>query len=206
MRRRLSGVGLLTVLVTGALLASGCGYSLAGRGSFLPDYIKVIGVPQFDNSTTTFGLYKTVTEAVRQELHGRGRYRVMPDATGDAVITGVVTGMSIAPVATNASQLATRYAVTLTARVQFRDTHDNKVLWENPSVQFRDEFPVSTGTTVTDTNQFFRQDAARQQELARQGQGGLGAGGERAFHLLQHLRLQRHRQVPQRPRLKSTAL
>ena len=158
---------LALCLLTVGLLSSGCGYALAGRGSFLPDYIKVIGVPQFDNSTTTFGLDKTVTEAVRQELQGRGRYRVMPDATGDAVITGVVTGMSIAPVVTNASQLATRYAVTLTARVQFRDTHDNTVLWENPSVQFRDEFPVSTGTTVTDTNQFFRQDANALSRLAQ---------------------------------------
>jgi hypothetical protein len=31
--------------------AVGCGYSLAGRGSFLPAYIKRIGVPQFTNNT-----------------------------------------------------------------------------------------------------------------------------------------------------------
>ena len=151
-----------------ALLSSGCGYALAGRGSFLPDYIKTIGVPQFENNTTTFGLDKTITEAVRQELLSRGnRYRVVPDATGDAAILGVVTGLSVAPVVTNASQLATRYAVTVTARVQFKDLHDNKVLWENASVQFRDEYPVSTGTTVTDTNQFFRQDANALTRLAQ---------------------------------------
>lgn len=149
-------------------LISGCGYALAGRGSFLPDYIKVIGVPQFENKTTMFNLDQTVTAQVRQELSGRGsRYRVLPEATGDAIITGVVTGLSIAPVVTNASQLATRYAVTLTANVEFRDTHTNKVLWSNPSMSFRDEYPVSSGTTVTDTNQFFRNDATALARLAQ---------------------------------------
>jgi hypothetical protein len=36
-------------LATSIVLLPGCGYSLAGRGSFLPDYIKVIGVPTFAN-------------------------------------------------------------------------------------------------------------------------------------------------------------
>jgi len=34
------------------VVQSACGYSLAGRGSFLPLYIKTIGVPQFNNLTS----------------------------------------------------------------------------------------------------------------------------------------------------------
>ena len=37
---------LLLALATSAL--SGCGYALAGRGSFLPERIKVIGIPPKD--------------------------------------------------------------------------------------------------------------------------------------------------------------
>ena len=150
-------------------LSSGCGYALAGRGSFLPDYIKVIGIPQFENKTTTFNLDQTVTAQVQSELQGRGgRYRVVPEGTGDAVITGVVTGLSIAPVVTNASQLATRYAVTLTANVEFRDTHTNKLLWSNPSMSFRDEYPVSSGATGSlDASQFFRNDTQALTRLAQ---------------------------------------
>lgn len=148
--------------------SSACGYALAGRGSFLPDYIKNVGIPQFENKTTQFNLDQIVTGQVRQELQSRGdRYRVLPDGTGDAVITGVITGLSIAPVVTNVNQLATRYAVTLTANVEFRDTHTNKVLWSNPSMSFRDEYPVSSGTTVTDTSSFFRQDANALTRLAQ---------------------------------------
>ena len=39
--KALWGVALLAVLVS----SSGCGYALAGRGSFLPDYIRTIGIP-----------------------------------------------------------------------------------------------------------------------------------------------------------------
>jgi hypothetical protein len=150
-----------------ALSLSGCGYALAGRGSFLPDYIKVIGVPQFENRSTVFNLDQKITEQVRQELQGRGRYRVLPEASGDAIITGVITNLSLTPTGFNASQQATRYSVLVTANVQFRDTHTNKVLWENPALQFREEYPVSSSNTTTDTNAFFRQDATALTRLAQ---------------------------------------
>ena len=151
------------------LALSGCGYSLAGRGSFLPDYIKVIGVPQFTNNTTTFNLDQIVTAQVRQEFQNRGGgFRVVPDATGDANLTGTITGLSLQPAAFNASQQATRYAVVVTASVEFRDTHTNKVIWSNPALQFREEYDVSSNTSATsDVNQFFGQNTTALTRLAQ---------------------------------------
>ena len=72
--------------------AAGCGYSLAGRGSFLPAYIKTIGVPTFTNRTTVFNLETMLTQKVRAEFIGRGKYQILPEATGvDALLTGEVT-------------------------------------------------------------------------------------------------------------------
>ena len=169
MRRRLSGVGLLTVLVTGALLASGCGYSLAGRGSFLPDYIKVVGVPTFTNRTSTFNLDQIVTAQVRQEFQSRGgRYRVVPEANGDAVLTGTITDIRLTPANVNANQQATRYIVVVTASVEFRDTHTNKVIWSNPSLQGREEYNISSaGSATPDASQFFGQNTASLTRLAQ---------------------------------------
>jgi hypothetical protein len=42
---------LLTVVIAFALATSACGYALAGRGSFLPAHVQVIGVPTFTNQT-----------------------------------------------------------------------------------------------------------------------------------------------------------
>ena len=67
---------LLNALVIVALgLSTGCtGYSLAGRGSFLPPHIRTIGVPTFTNLTPVYDVERRVTERVVSELIGRGKY------------------------------------------------------------------------------------------------------------------------------------
>ena len=75
-----------------ALALPGCGYSLSGRGSFLPASIKTIGVPLFTNTTSLFEIEQRVTDKVRAELIGRGRWTVSPTPEGvDALLTGEIT-------------------------------------------------------------------------------------------------------------------
>jgi lipopolysaccharide assembly LptE-like protein len=118
-----------------ALLAfAGCGYTLAGRGSFLPSSIHTIGVPTFANHSPVFNLETTLTEKVRSEFIGRGKYQILPQDTGvDAVLIGDISGVSIAPVAFNTQQLASRYTITISASIQLKDLHENKVLWRIPA-------------------------------------------------------------------------
>ncbi len=55
--------------------SSGCGYALAGRGSFLPDYIRVVGIPAFENRSSFSQVEQVLTEKVRIEFIGRGKYQ-----------------------------------------------------------------------------------------------------------------------------------
>lgn len=139
---------------------SGCGYSLAGRGSFLPAYVRTIGIPTFVNRTTIFNLETLLTQKVRAEFIGRGKYDILPQNSGvDAVLNGEVTAVSIIPASFNTSQLASRYAITMTARIELRDLRQNKVLWENAGVSFRQEYEATSGRGATDPVAFFQQDA-----------------------------------------------
>jgi hypothetical protein len=154
----------IRALMAGAAgLAAGCGYSLSGRGSFLPDYIKTIGVPTFTNRTTVFNLETTITEKVRSEFISRGNYQIQTDTQNvDAVLTGEVTGVNIAPTAFANDQLGSQYSITMTARAELRDARENKILWENPGLNFRQEFPAvrqDGQTGAVDANLFFNQDA-----------------------------------------------
>jgi hypothetical protein len=136
-----------------------CGYSLAGRGSFLPAYIKTIGIPSFANRTVVFNLETMVTQKVRSEFIGRGKYQILPEATGvDALLTGEVTAVNIQPASFTPNQLASRYAITMVARIELRDVRENKVLWENPSLMFRQEYEASGNRAVVDPAAFFQQD------------------------------------------------
>ena len=135
----------LTIILLLALSSSGCGYALAGRGSFLPDYIRTVGIPQFVNNSTFFQVEQILTEKIRAEFIGRGRYAVLPAPEGaDAVVTGTVTSISVQPVGFTDQQLASRYLFVLTMNVEFTDTRTNQVLWSNNALTFREEYELST--------------------------------------------------------------
>ncbi len=135
----------LACVLLAAAAAGACGYSLAGRGSFLPEYIQTIGVPVFQNDTRVFEVEQRLTEAVRRELIGRGKYRVLPDAAGaDAVLTGEIRSITLTPTSFDDQQRATRYAATVVIKVVLRDLKADKVLWENASLEFREEYDLAT--------------------------------------------------------------
>ena len=163
MRRR-----FLALVVAPLLLAalSGCGYSLAGRGSALPTHIKNIGIPLFTNATSVFDVEQTMTQKVRLEFIGRGRYKVTPDDTGaDAVLKGEITGISIRPTAFTDEQQASRYEITVTVKVEFRDVVNDKVLYENPAQTFKEEYEVTTGQSASDAS-FLGQNSNALERLA----------------------------------------
>ena len=72
---------------------SGCGYSLAGRGSFLPASIKVIGVPLFTNNTNISELERRVTDKVRAEFAGRGKLTSQEKVARFSAITLCQSGL-----------------------------------------------------------------------------------------------------------------
>ncbi|MBA3949025.1 MAG: LptE family protein [Acidobacteria bacterium] len=150
-----------------AVMSSGCGYALAGRGSSLPEYIRVIGVPLFKNATAIFDVDRLITERVRTELIGRGSYRVVPDATGvDALVEATITSVSVTPSSFDQNNQASRYNITITASVTFRDVKANKEIWSNPSVTFTDEYQLSNASSAAEAVTFFGQDTAAQTRLA----------------------------------------
>jgi len=158
---------VLVVMAVAMTAQAGCGYALAGRGSYLPAYIHRIGVPLFTNVTPVVDIDRRVTERVRSELIGRGKYTIVPDTTGvDALLTGQITAITLTPAAFNAQQQATRYALTLIASVEFKDLKADKVLWSNPSMQYREEFEVTTTASALDVNNYLGQDANALERIA----------------------------------------
>ena len=180
MRRRLFAL----ILAPLALVPlSGCGYSLAGRGSALPVHIKTIGVPLFTNATSVFDVEQTLTSRVRLEFIGRGRYKVVPDDTGtDAVLKGDITGISIRPTAFDSNQQASRYEITVVVKVEFRDVVNDKVLYENPAQTFKEEYEVTTGPVGVRSADLPRPELERARaSLGRLRQDGRERGPRRSF-------------------------
>jgi Lipopolysaccharide-assembly len=136
--------------VAGASLALvSCGYALAGRGNTIPTYIQTLGVPMFGNRTPYSPMEQLFTEKIRVEFQSRGRYQVLPTDVGvDGVVRGDVVSIGLAPAGFNPSQQASRYRFTVIVGVSFTDTKQQKVIWENPSLSFTDEYDLASANSV----------------------------------------------------------
>jgi len=134
-----------------AAVSSGCGYALAGRGSFLPVSIRTVGIPVLENRSTFFQVEDILTEKIRAEFIGRGKYTVTPeDAGADALLTGEVLSISVVPVGINENQLASRYLFTVAMKMEFTEVRTQDVIWQNDSLVFRGEYdlPAAGGVQI----------------------------------------------------------
>lgn len=157
----------LPCLVLGAGAVS-CGYALAGRGSFLPDYIKILGIPMFGNTTPYQAVEQIFTQQIRTQFQSSGRYTVVPTDTGaDGIVRGDITSIQATPVGLSDAQLASRYRFTVVVKVKFEDVKQGKTLWENPSLAFSDEYELSSpGSAGRDASAFMGSERAALDRLS----------------------------------------
>ena len=163
--KRLVPAGLALTL----LAVSACGYALAGREINIPANIKRIGVPPFENQSSTPDLDRVLADAVRTELRSRGRFQIVQDATGvDAVLTAVLRPLDTRVLAlTDQTRQASKYSMTVNASVEFKDLTTNKMLWTNPAVAVTEEYEATGTISINDPAAIFSQDDNALSRLAK---------------------------------------
>jgi len=123
--------------------AIGCGYKLAGTGTFLPKSIKVITVAPFENRTGRPEIEVRTTEAVARELSRHGGYKLVADKSkADAYLEGAVTDFHTSPVQFSAEGRATRLESSVVLRASLRDLSTGEILWSQANLLFRDQYDV----------------------------------------------------------------
>jgi hypothetical protein len=111
-------------------------------------------VPLFRDTTGKPNLDQMITRKVIEELLRRGRFDVVQQATGvDALVDGEIVSYNATPVGfeggrevanQNTQSQASRYAVTVTARVKYIKVGASEPMWANDSFTFRDEYDVGS--------------------------------------------------------------
>jgi outer membrane lipopolysaccharide assembly protein LptE/RlpB len=156
-KRALAGVLVL------CLWASACGYHTAGRVNTLPNSIQTLSVPAFVNQTHTFRIEQMLTQAVVREFVTRTRYKIISGGeNADATLRGTVLSASTSP-ATYDSQTGRVATVLVTVNIKVSlTTRDGKVLFEDPSYVFRDQYQVSR-----ELSSFFEEDTPAMERVSR---------------------------------------
>jgi hypothetical protein len=154
-------------IIAASVGAASCGYALAGRGSFLPEYIKTLGIPMFGNATPHQSVEQIFTQKVRLEFQSSRRYTVVPSDEGvDGVVRGEIQSINLQPVGLNDQQLASRSRVTVMVKVRFEDVKEGKTLWENPALSFSDEYELANPSGGQDVSAFVGNDRVAMDRLS----------------------------------------
>jgi hypothetical protein len=140
------GCALAAILLICASSLVSCGYQLAGKADTLPDTIGVIAIPPFENQTVEFKVEQHLTRAVTREFISRTRYEVVTnEALADAVLTGTVVNVMVFPIVFDAtSGRATSISTITQVRVSLRDRKTGEILYDNPNLEHRERYEVST--------------------------------------------------------------
>jgi outer membrane lipopolysaccharide assembly protein LptE/RlpB len=146
------------------LLSAGCGYHPAGRTVSIPENVRIIAVPAFSSQTQTFKIEQTLTKAVVREMVTRTHYHIINEENDDADATlhGTVLSTSASPLTYDSTTgRAASALVVVTMKVLLVDKH-GKVLYENSSYLFREQYEVSSNLAT-----FFEEDSPAYQRLSR---------------------------------------
>lgn len=157
------GFALISLIFPLLLLNWGCGYSLKGQGSFLPEHIKTIAVVEFQNITPRFELEKVINKKIQDEILSRGTYSLTENQEeADALLTGVIKEYKTSPKSLNAEGRATSYSIRVVLEVKFTDLKENKVLYEDKNYIMNEEYQLtSTSEDFLDQEEFAIDEAAQ---------------------------------------------
>ena len=154
---------LLTIAVA-TLGVSGCGYHTLGAATHLPPDVHTLSVPLFTSKTDAYHTETVMTDAVIREFMARTRFRVTPDAGGDAdaVLHGTILKETVTPLTYNAAtQESSSFLITIVASVTLTG-RDGSVLYENKNYVYRQQFQ-----STTDLPTFIQENPAAVQRLSR---------------------------------------
>ena len=143
----------------------GCGYHTGGHAVTLPQDVHTIAIPAFTNQTQTYKVEQQLTAAVVREMVTRTHYHILnsENDAADATLHGTVLSTSTSPL-TYDSQTgrASSVLVVVSMKVSLVD-HQGKVLYQNPSYLFREEYQVSH-----ELSSFFEEDSPALDRLSRE--------------------------------------
>ena len=137
-----------SAVLVAALAGAGCGYSLRGN---LPEHIKTVAVPIFQNRTPVPAVENFLTNAVVRAFSTNGRLRVTSADRADSILEGEITNYYLQSIAYDAAANIRQFRLTVTLNLRFRDVRRNEVLFQRTGYSDRADFavPGTVAETIT---------------------------------------------------------
>ena len=146
-----------------AMMLAGCGYHVVGSSSKLPASWKTIAIPALVNRTSQYRIEQRFTQALIQEFLARTQYKIVQnEKDADVVLHGEVLTIETSPILFDATTgQVTTMLVTIHAKVVLTGHGQEKPVYQNNDMVFRDEYQISG-----DIRSFFEEQNPALQRMA----------------------------------------
>lgn len=152
-------LSLSLIVLAAAVTFTGCGYRLSGFSNQIPDYIRTIAIPDFENKTTRFQADQYITFAVKEEFIKRSKLVLTANEdSADSLLEGTITKFLVKPVSFSQNASANLYKVTIQVSVRFIDLRTNQIIFEGAGVTFTDSYSIDSNEAGDISDDFFSQE------------------------------------------------
>ena len=122
------------------ILFSSCGYHFTGGGDF-PGGVKSVFIEFFKNRTSETGISNILTNDLIYEVTRMKKVSLAGESKADAILSGVVTSMSINTIAHQGTQSSLERRVSITVDLKLKD-RDGRDLWSRKAISANEEYDV----------------------------------------------------------------
>ncbi len=135
----------VAALLAAMLTAGSCGYHVAGRADLLPDEIRTIAVPAFDNNTERYRLTQMMAAAITREFIQRTRYRVVakPEEADAILYGGVVNQFTYPTIFDSQTGRATGMQVIIVLDLRLVREGTGEMLYRNSGLTVQNRYEIS---------------------------------------------------------------
>ncbi|QUV79556.1 MULTISPECIES: LPS assembly lipoprotein LptE [Chloracidobacterium] len=152
------------LLLLGCVGAGPCGYRRLDAGGAFPPEVKTLAVLPFTNQTLRYRIEQRFTQAVIEEILRRRLPVVLTNKPeqSDAVLSGDILAVTTGQALVDNRGTVRLFQVAIRSRVTLRDQTRNRVLFDQPNLEFRGEYEFSS-----DPRSFFNEEDPAVERLAR---------------------------------------
>lgn len=160
--KKLRFISILAVLtgLAAVFTFTDCGYRLSGLGKQIPDHIRTIVIPDFENKTTRIEAEQFVTYAVKEEFIRRSQLELVSNRdNADAILEGEILTFAVSPESITEEASANLYRLTIVLAVRLIDLTNNEIIFEGENISFSDSYDI-------DDEDFFSQETEKLLEIS----------------------------------------
>ncbi|MCF8053749.1 MAG: hypothetical protein K9K75_00775 [Deltaproteobacteria bacterium] len=142
---------IFTLIICLATIINSCGYGFYGRGATIRTDIVTVFVESWENFSNEGNIEVGIRNGLIDAIVAGGGARLVSDKnSADAVITGKVESVTIAPLSLTSANIATQARVTMVISASLSRRDDGTTIWETRQLAKSGDYSVASSNVGTD--------------------------------------------------------